>query len=351
MRNQVSREPKRRFTAICQIAAALVLLAMGVGCSYAGNLRQWKRLAKHGDADAETHLGIAYYFGQGVMRDFVKSAYWFQKAADQGNAEAECAFGSQYFYGQGVPNNFATSVYWYQKAADQGYAGAQFNLGNAYWNGQGEPQNLALAVEWWRKAALQGYAPAQDSLANSYATGKGVTQDEATAVIWWTKVVAQGGALAQTAQQNIDVYYNRQQQKQLDAQEEAKSAEMLKKNAGECEIKFTVSNESRYSLWVGESFPGEHGGIFICDKDDCGTNLLILPGQNGFGTFTSIEPNYHESFKADPYYIFPYGSNTYYVKFILKVRTGFGGVKIYHFASPWYRTCERPTITFNPPIN
>ena len=140
------------------------------------------------------------------------------------------------------------------------------------------------------EAALQGFATAQDSLANACATGIGVAKNEAT-VTWWTKVAAQGGSLGQIAQQNIAVFYNRQQQKQLDAQEDAKRAEMLKKNAGECEIQFTISNDSPYSLEVGES-SSEEGGIFICDKDTCDTNLLFVPGQYGIGQFTSIEPNY-----------------------------------------------------------
>lgn len=356
MRHEVLDEIMSHNHVIRQIAAAVILLTMGVGYSYAGNLSQWKRLAKHGDARAEAHLGVAYYYGQGVPRNFVKSAYWSEKAADQGDAAAEFGLGNDYFFGQGVPENLAASAYWYRKAADQGYVLAELNLGNAYSNGQGVPQDDALAVYWWGKAALQGYAPAEENFANSYATGKGVTKNIATALIWWAKVAVQGGSLGQTAQNNIAVYHYRQNEKQSEAQYEAQQAaedaKWDKINAGVCKIEFTVSNNSRYPIVVGSAWP-EEGGIFMCNKSACGLNLLRGPaGPDGLATFESISPNYHESFKANPYDIS--GQDTdmryYYVKILLQV-TNLDTVKVYRFTSPWYSTCERPTINFNPSIN
>lgn len=357
MRHEVLDEIMSHNHVIRQIAAAVVLLTIGVGHSYAGNLSQWKRLAKHGDARAEAHLGVAYYYGQGVPRNFVKSAYWFEKAAEQGDAEAELGLGNDYFSGQGVPENLAASTYWYRKAADQGYMLAELNLGNAYSNGQGVSQDDALAVYWWGKAAQQGCAPAEENLANSYATGKGVTKNMDTALIWWAKVAAQGGSLGQTAQNNIAVYHNRRNEKiyevQNEAQQAADNAKWDKINGRVCDIEFTVSNNSRYPIVVGSSWP-EQGGIFMCDKSACANNLLIGPGnQYGFAsTFESIPPNNHESFKANPYYIF--GEDTdlrsYYVKILLQV-TNLDTVKIYQFTSSSYSTCDRPTINFNPSIN
>lgn len=339
---------------IRQIAAAVVILwTMAVGCSYAGTLSQWERLARQGDARAETQLGIAYYYGQGVPQNYVRAAYWFEKAADQGDAEAEFGLGIDYFVGQGVPENLATSAFWYRKAADQGYAMAEQNLGNAYSSGKGVPQDDALAVYWWGKAAVQGYAPAEENFANSYATGRGVTKNLATALTWWAKVAAQGGSLGKIAQQNIDVYYYRQDEKQFDAQQAAKDAKWAKINGHVCEIEFTVSNNSRYPIVVGSAWP-KQGGIFICDKANyCGTNLLIGPAApDGLATFEYLSPNYHESFKANPYYIFGEGTDLryYYVKILLQI-TNFPTVKVYRFTSPWYSTCERPTFNFSPSIN
>ena len=61
MRHLVPVESKTQNIVIRQIAAALVLLTMGVGYSHADDLSQWKTLAAQGNARAETHLAAAYY--------------------------------------------------------------------------------------------------------------------------------------------------------------------------------------------------------------------------------------------------------------------------------------------------
>ena len=48
-----------------------------------------KEKAEKGDADAQFTLGMTYYEGRSVPRDYVESARWFRKAADQGHAIAQ----------------------------------------------------------------------------------------------------------------------------------------------------------------------------------------------------------------------------------------------------------------------
>ena len=50
--------------------------------------------------------------------------------ADQGDAEAQNNLGLRYYNGEGVTKDYAEAVKWYRKAAEQGHAEAQFNLGN-----------------------------------------------------------------------------------------------------------------------------------------------------------------------------------------------------------------------------
>lgn len=57
-----------------------------------------------------------YYQGNGVLKDFKKAAYWFEKAAKQGNAYAQYSLGLLYYYDDGVLKDKAKAKYWMQKA-------------------------------------------------------------------------------------------------------------------------------------------------------------------------------------------------------------------------------------------
>ncbi|MHB1880662.1 MAG: tetratricopeptide repeat protein [Acidithiobacillus sp.] len=282
------------------LAATLFGLTMAnVPTAHAVSLAQLEQSAQQGNANAEYNLGNAYFNGQGVPQNYAQAVYWWRKAADQGYADAENNLGNTYYFGQGVPQNYAQAVYWYQKAADQGDPNAECNLGNVYVAGQGVPKNTAMALYWWRKAA------------------------------------AQGGKIGEMAQQNIDVYYN---QKQYTAQQNAIAARKEKENAGECEIKFTVYNDSAFPIT----------GIYLCDKDFCQNNI-IPAATNAAGEILnqSLSPGYHETFKINPYVEWQYGSNFYYVAVRGLDNFGFAQ-KVYKGTSPWYRTCDRPNIIFKP---
>lgn len=41
--------------------------------------------AEQGDTRAQTRLGVCYYEGKGVPKDYAKAFNWFRKAAEQGS--------------------------------------------------------------------------------------------------------------------------------------------------------------------------------------------------------------------------------------------------------------------------
>ena len=55
---------------------------------YATALREWKPLAKQGDADAQVNLGAMYRQERGVLQDYVRAHMWFNIAASQGKKNA-----------------------------------------------------------------------------------------------------------------------------------------------------------------------------------------------------------------------------------------------------------------------
>jgi len=50
--------------------------------------RLFKPLAEQGLPLAQYNLGVMYYNGQGVPKDYAEAAKWYRKAAEQGLAEA-----------------------------------------------------------------------------------------------------------------------------------------------------------------------------------------------------------------------------------------------------------------------
>ena len=112
-----------------------------------------QKKATQGVAEAQTNLGLLYYDGRGVPRDYTKAREWFEKAAAQGHADAQYNLGMLYDFEKGVPQNFATAKRWYEQAAMQGHAGAQNNLGALYEFGHGVKQDSVRAYMWYNVAA------------------------------------------------------------------------------------------------------------------------------------------------------------------------------------------------------
>lgn len=44
--------------------------------------------AEEGNTEAQFQLGVAYYNGDGINKNYSKAYYWFLKAVEQGNGEA-----------------------------------------------------------------------------------------------------------------------------------------------------------------------------------------------------------------------------------------------------------------------
>lgn len=116
--------------------------------------------AEHGDARAQSLLGLMYYAGRGVLKDEREALTWFNRAADQGDAAAQLQLGIMYSDGRGVPQDYAEAAKWYQRAADKNTPEAQYNLGILYAYGRGVPQDNMLAHMWFNRAAALFTTPA-----------------------------------------------------------------------------------------------------------------------------------------------------------------------------------------------
>jgi TPR repeat protein len=148
--------------------------------------------AEQGCAPAQFNLGICYYNGNGIEKNFKEAVKWYRMAAEQGYAPAQCNLGTCYYEGDGVVKNFKEAVKWYRIAAEEGYSPAQSNLGVCYQDGCGVEKNYEEAVKWYRMAAEEGNSIAKYNLGCCYNSGWGVEKNYEEVVKWMQMAADQG---------------------------------------------------------------------------------------------------------------------------------------------------------------
>lgn len=151
------------------------------------SFEETRRLAEHGDAEAQFDLGRAYDGGDifsHILQDSAEAAKWYLKAAEQGHVRAQWNLATLYHLGEGVRQDYTEAFRWLRKAAEQGDADAQRAVGSAYEHGRGVTQDYTEAVNWYRRAAVQGNAHARFNLGTMYRLGLGVPEDLVYAHMW-----------------------------------------------------------------------------------------------------------------------------------------------------------------------
>jgi len=164
--------------------AALVLLVLPVRAEalqdainalqrkdYPTAVRLLEPLARAGNAQAQTRMGMLYFHGHGVRESDSEAQRWFERAARQGLAEAQFQLANLFAFGLApVPADTdpaRTAAQWYFEAARQGHAEAQYSLGILFLTGSGVTQSAAEAQKWIDRAAAQGHADAKAYQAGS----------------------------------------------------------------------------------------------------------------------------------------------------------------------------------------
>ena len=172
-----------------------------------------KSKAQRGDPDAQRELGLRYYNGDGVPKDYEEATKWFGMAAEQrrtgvaqltpqqdeadrklfaetkakaekGDPEDQFALADSYFLGRGVSQDPAEAANWYHKAAVQGHTHAMVSFGLCYYNGSGTSRDYSQAVKWFQKAAEQGNPCGQAMVGECYKDGTGLPRNDIQAYKW-----------------------------------------------------------------------------------------------------------------------------------------------------------------------
>ena len=87
------------------------------------------------------------YWMQGLSKDDLQAAYWFEKGARLGDAYCQERLGTMYMAGVGVLKNEKEGLYWLQRSADQKYIDAQCGLIVYYgWKSDKESRNKLMSI-------------------------------------------------------------------------------------------------------------------------------------------------------------------------------------------------------------
>jgi TPR repeat protein len=92
---------------------------------YETALREWRPLAEQGSAAAQYRLGVMYFHGIVVEKDFKMARDWYERAARQGDARAAYELGVMYELGRGVWQDERQAAYWFQQGALGGHRPSQ----------------------------------------------------------------------------------------------------------------------------------------------------------------------------------------------------------------------------------
>ena len=134
-RSSLTRAPHKEFLLLLLITAALA------ACGESGDPRRAfdggdfprsyqlaKTAATAGDPEAMNLLGVHYYLGVGVSRNFATARSWFESAARKNNADAQCNLAILYLRGLGGAQDFMWAYAWFDRAVASGNTRAQSYL-------------------------------------------------------------------------------------------------------------------------------------------------------------------------------------------------------------------------------
>lgn len=153
----------------------------------------WYQLAaEQGSQLAQYKLGLRYFRGDGVARDYTLAREWWLESATLGSADAQQKLGYLYSEALGVERDYNRAILWYTRAAQLGHAEAQTLLGSLYHEGNRVPRNYDEAFKWYKMAAERGHPHSQYTLATLYHDGFGTEQDFVKCTAWVDVALANG---------------------------------------------------------------------------------------------------------------------------------------------------------------
>ncbi len=128
---------------------------------YETAIKEWRKPALDGDADAQFNMGQAHKFGRGVPMDLNIAADWFRQAAEKGHLQAADNYGLILFQN----GQRKDALPWLESSAARGEPRAQYIMGTAYFNGELVSKDWVRAYALMTRASSSGLPQASQNLA------------------------------------------------------------------------------------------------------------------------------------------------------------------------------------------
>lgn len=93
---------------------------------FSGHARAADMMEQSGlyQADEHYNMGLQYYLGQGVERNYNEAVRHWHISAEEGHKDSQFMLGDMYYHGRGVEKDRRKSYAWFDTAAKQGFAQA-----------------------------------------------------------------------------------------------------------------------------------------------------------------------------------------------------------------------------------
>jgi TPR repeat protein len=92
-------------------------------------------------------IGWVYH---NYKEQYDKALAWYLLAAMENDSTAQNNIGILYYFGRGVPKNYLCALKWYLKVVEQNeYVNTPNHIGDLFENGYGVPLDKHKALEWY----------------------------------------------------------------------------------------------------------------------------------------------------------------------------------------------------------
>ena len=106
------------------------------------------------DIKSYFYLGVHYYYGYGIEKDYKKAFDLYSTGAKLGSESAMFCLAEMYRWGKGTKQDVQKAVVWFKKAIKQGNLSSMANLGKIYSRGEGNVKmNKITAYRLWSECA------------------------------------------------------------------------------------------------------------------------------------------------------------------------------------------------------
>ena len=127
-------------------------------------IKRYHRKAKEGDPESLKAVGLMYYYGHGVKKDYKEALKWFKFGAEKNHAHSQYGLGLLYFMGHGVQKDHVAAVKWFRLAAENQSTDAEYSLGVMLYMGFGVDIDKMEGLRLIKKSAASGNSHAQQKL-------------------------------------------------------------------------------------------------------------------------------------------------------------------------------------------